>query len=427
MEFIMSLASKIMRRLRSIAIPLIILLLAVMVFIYMSKTKPAAKVIEAVEKTWTVNVAQVKPASWSVMLTLYGKVEALWSSKLTAGINADVLSVLVREGDKVEKGDSLIKLDERDAKLALLQSDAEVAQAKARIESQAVAHQSDLATLPRERKLLKLSRDEVKRLQDLTRKKVSSQSALDTARQAVERQAISVSRLRRSIDEHAPRMTELQAVLARALALQEKAALELARATISAPFNGRIVGVPIAPGRRVRVGDPLIEVTGSDELVFRVLVPERYLPIINQAQKDDQELRVTAQLDGQQLEGKLLTLTAQVNPGSGGVEALFRVEGDVSLLQHGRMLQLQLSLPKQADLVALPQEAMYGTDHIYLVKEDNRLHLLKVERLGETTLESGESRVLIRAAKLQDNLPVLVTQLPSAVEGLLVKVADQAD
>ncbi len=423
----MPLANPVMRRLRRILIPLIILLLAVVIFMYMSKTRPAAKVIEAVEKTWVVNVEQVKPAVWSPSVTLYGKVEALWSSKLTAGINADVLSVSVREGDKVEKGQTLINLDERDAQLILLQSDAEVAQAEARVESQKVAHEADLATLPREHKLLNLSRDEVKRLQDLTRKKVSSQSALDTARQAVERQAISVSRLRRAINEHEPKTAELQAALARARALQEKATLELARATISAPFNGRIAGVPVAPGRRVRMGDPLIEVIGSEELVFRVLIPERYLPIINRAQQDGHVLGVTAQLDGQQLQGKLLTLTAQVNPGSGGVEALFRIEGDVSLLQNGRLLQLQLSLPARPGLVALPQEAMYGTDQIYLVDEDNRLQLLQVERLGETTLESGDSRVLIRSSQLHDNQSVLITQLPSAVEGLLVKIAGQAD
>jgi len=415
------------RRLRSIGIPLVILLAAVAVFIYMFKTRPEAKSIDATEKTWTVNVEQIQLADWSVMVTLYGKVESLWSSVLTAGINADVLEVSVMEGDAVHKGDVLIYLDERDARLVLLQREADVAQARARISAQRVRNEADMDTLPRERKLLKLDQDEVARLQDLARKKVSSQSALDSARQSVERQAISLAKLRQSINEYEPKMAELESNLTRAEALLEKAKLELTRATLKAPFNGRVARVRVAPGSRVRTGDPLLEVFDTDALVFRALIPQRYLPMINQARKDGQELQVGGSLDDRLLTGVLLNLTAQVQQGSGGVEALFKIQGDVSQLQQGRLLELQIKLPEQPDLIALPHEAMYGTNQVYRVDHENRLRLLAVERVGETTSGSGESRVLIRAPQLQAGESVLVTQLPSAVDGLLVRISNRAN
>jgi multidrug efflux pump subunit AcrA (membrane-fusion protein) len=423
----MSSAVKFTRRLRSIGLPLIILLAAAAVFIYMSRTRPESKPIEASEKSWTVNVEQVQPAAWSVMLTLYGKVEFLWASSLAAGINADVLTVSIIEGDSVHEGDVLISLDERDADLVLQQAEADVAQAKARISAQQVRHDTDLVTLPRERKLLQLSSDEVTRQQDLTRKKVGSQSALDNARQSVERQAISVAKLRQSINEHEPKMAELESNLVRAQALQGKAELELERATVKAPFNGRIASVLVAPGRRVRMGDPLIEVLATDVLMLRALIPQRYLSVIYQARAAGHELQVSGILDDRQLTANLMNLTAQVNQGSGGVEALFQIQGDVSLLQQGRLLQLQLKLPEQPGLIALPQEAMYGTNQIYRVDPEHRLRLLEVERVGETTTGSGDSKVLIRAPQLQPGESVLVTQLPSAVDGLLVKFADQAN
>lgn len=413
-------------RIRRIGIPLLILLFAVAVFLYMARTKPESKPIEAAEKSWTVNTERVIPGAWSVSVVLYGKVESLWSSTLAAGIDADVLEVLVREGDAVRKGDVLISLDDRDARLMLQQSEADVAQARARIMAQQVRHESDLETLPRERKLLKLSTDEVARLQDLARKKVSSQSALDTARQSAERQAINVAKLSQSINEHEPKMAELESNLARALALQQKAELELARATIEAPFNGRVAELRVAPGRRVRPGDALVEVFDTDALVFRALIPQRYLPIINQALKDRQDMLVSGVLDGQQLTGKLSNLTARVNQGSGGVEALFEIQGDVSMLQQGRLVQLQLQLPEQPGLIALPPEAMYGADKIYRVDQDNRLRLLQVERVGETIIGTGASKVLIRAPGLQPGTIVLATQLPAAVDGLLVKPVGQA-
>ena len=415
------------QRLRRLGIPLIILLTAVAVFIYMSRTRPDAEPIEAAEKSWTVNVEQVQPGARSVFLTLYGKVDSLWSSRLTAGINADVLEVFVIEGDLVHEDEVLITLDERDARLALQQTEADVVQAKARISAQLVHHETDLATLPRERKLLQLHSDEVARLQDLARKQVSSQSALDNARQAVEHQAISVAKLRKSIDEHEPRMAELESNLARAVALQQKAKLELERATVTAPFNGRIASVTVSPGRRVRPGDALLEIFDTDALVFRASIPQRYLPVINRARKAGRELLVSGILDDQLLQGRMTNLTGRVNEGSGGVEALFEIMGDVTNLQQGRLIQLRLRLPEQPGLIALPHEAMYGADRIYRVDQDNRLRSMRVERVGETTIESGDSRVLIRSAELRAGDAVLATQLPSAVDGLLVNMSGQAD
>ena len=95
-------------------------------------------------------------------------------------------------------------------------------------------------------------------------------------------------------------------------------------------------------------------------------------------------------------------------------------------MQQGRLVQLQLTLSEQPGLIALPHEAMYGTDQIYRVDKDNRLRLLQVERVGETTTESGAGKVLIRAPGLQPDAVVLATQLPSAVDGLLVKPVDKA-
>jgi multidrug resistance efflux pump len=414
------------RRLRRFLIPMAILAVALVIFFYMSKTKPESKPIEAAEKSWTVNTEQVQPAAWSAMLTLYGKVESLWSSKLTAAINADVIEVLVREGDRVNKGDLLVELDQQDAHLALQQSTADVALARAKIAARKVRHETDLATLPRERKLLQLSADEVARLQGLTKKKVSSQSALDTARQAVERQAINVAKLRQSIDEQVPVMAELESGLARAMALQQKAELELARASIRAPFNARVAQVFASPGNRVRSGDALVEVFDTDALVFRALIPQRYLAVIHRAREDGHELEVSGMLDEQPLRGKLLTLGAQVSQGNGGVEALFEIQGDAAVLQQGRLLQLRLTLPQQAGLIALPHEALYGSNQVYQIDDESRLRLLQVERVGETTTDNGEGRVLIRAPQLEPGSRVLSTQLPSAMNGLLVKLSGQA-
>ncbi len=53
--------------------------------------------------------------------------------------------------------------------------------------------------------------------------------------------------------------------------------------------------------------------------------------------------------------------------------------------------------------------------------EENRLRPVTVERVGELRRE-GKDLLLIRSSALRNGQRLLLTQLPNAVEGLLVKV-----
>lgn len=112
-----------------------------------------------------------------------------------------------------------------------------VSVAAARISTEITRHKANLEALPREQTLLKLTGGEVSRLQDLVKRKVGAQSALDTALQALEKQAISLSSRQQSVEA---RLAEVEAARDRAEALRDQAQLELERTTLRAPFNGRI-------------------------------------------------------------------------------------------------------------------------------------------------------------------------------------------
>ena len=145
-------------------LPLGILGAGILVVVLLVATKPAAKPVVVKEKAWLISTQEARPGSWAPVLTLYGRVESLWSSTLTAGVAADVLSVQVLEGDRVSHGDLLVSLDERDARLLLAQREAELAQSLAGIATENSRHAADRESLPRERRLLELKRAEVNRL-----------------------------------------------------------------------------------------------------------------------------------------------------------------------------------------------------------------------------------------------------------------------
>jgi hypothetical protein len=109
------------------------------------------------------------------------------------------------------------------------------------------------------------------------------------------------------------------------------------------------------------------------------------------------------------------------------VDGLFRVVAGGEQVNQGRFVRLELALPAQDGLIALPHESIYGTDRIYLVDEQNRMRAWQVARVGEVRLEDGRVRVLISAPDLPADARVVTTQLPNALDGLLVRETGRAD
>jgi RND family efflux transporter MFP subunit len=272
---------------KKLLIPLMVLGVAVAIFVLLVKTKPEAQPVVITEKTWPVAAQQVTPGRVAPELTLYGRIEAQWDSKLTAAVAADVAEVMVREGDTVPAGALLVRLDDAEARLGL-------AQTEARIASELARHQANVEALPRDRNLLALARTDLERSRDLLEKKLASQSALDSARQAVDRQAIAVSAREQSIQEHDARMAEL-------VASRDQASLDLARTAIRAPFAGRIAQLWVSPGQRVRVGDSLVNIYDIENLLIRAQIPDSQLGQVRDALAIGADLTVVGELDGRPL------------------------------------------------------------------------------------------------------------------------------
>jgi hypothetical protein len=81
------------------------------------------------------------------------------------------------------------------------------------------------------------------------------------------------------------------------------------------------------------------------------------------------------------------------------------------------MIQFQLRRPEREDAVALPYQALYGDDRVYLL-EDGRMRGIRVEALGSYVTETGEERLLVRGEAIAEGDRVVTTHLPNAVTGL---------
>ena len=406
-------------------LPPLIISIAIAVAALLIATKPKPQSVEIAERSWRISAEIVVPGQYRPSVTLYGRVESLWSTELTAGVAAEVEAVDVIEGDSVDQGQPMLRLDQRDTALQLQQRQAELRQAEARIETELRRHEANLEAMPREEQLLALTRSEVNRLRGLVEKQVGAQSQLDTARQALARQAIAVASRKQAVDEHDARLAEAEAARVKAEALRDQAQLELDRTAVVSPFNGRVSEVMVAPGRRVRVGDPLIRLFDTDALIVRAQLPNRHLPGLRAALARGEPPEVAGEIDGVPIKARLRGLAGEAASGSGGIDGLFSVLEGAEQVSEGRFVRLNMQLAEQDDLLALPQEAVYGTDRIYRVDDEQRMRAETIERVGQWTDDTGITRVLVRAPDLPSDARVVLTQLPNALEGLLVNVVGE--
>lgn len=404
-------------------LPIVILLVGVAGFAGLRASRPGSSPLQGEEKTWIVSVEVVTPATMAPTLTLYGRVGSPRMSRLSAAVTADVKAVWVLEGEQVSDGQRLISLDDRESVLLKRQREADAAEIRAQIESEKTRYRNDQSALEQERRLLELSRKALGRARDLARTNVGSQSQLDNAMRDEARQILALDTREMAIREFRSRLAQYNARLARAEALRDRADLDLARAEIDAPFAGRIAEVFIAPGDRVRAGDELVRLYDISAIELQAQIPIRYLPAVRASLHDHVALRASAEVDRLRIEAVLDRLTAEVQPGSGGINGIFKVIAGADWLQVGRTVEVIMTLPPRDDVVALPLEAVYGIDRIFKLTDD-RMTSLQIERIGELRTPSGETRVLVASPHLHAGDRVVITQLPNATDGLKVRTAE---
>lgn len=401
---------------KKVILPVAIVGGAVAVFMYMQKTKPAVPAEPIQEKAWAVSTYAVDITDASPELTLYGAVEASETVQLSATVNAYVKQVKVAKGDVVNKGDTLITLDDRELKLTLAQRQASLQDIEARIASEVNRNTTDTKALNIEQKLQDLNIKNLERQQELVANNMAPASRLEDATKVVHQQHLSLLNRQNSLHDHPNRLAQLQASAAQSQAQLEFAQLDMERTVINAPFSGRILSVDTAVSNRVRNGDRVVNLYNTQSLEVRSQIPARYLSLL---QAGDQ-LSASLSHAGKDYQLKLDRLSAEASNSQGGVDAFFKLPA-ITNLEVGRNVQLILALPEEHQVAAIPALSLYGQNRVYRIV-DNRLQAVQVERLGEIRGGNNQPLTLIRSHDLEDGDQLITTQLPNAVTGLLVEL-----
>lgn len=403
-------------------VPLLILAIGVAGFILLKVTRPEPETVSARERSWLVEVMTVTPDTRTPVLPLYGELVAPDQTTIAAPLAGRIGSRPVREGQRVEAGELLVALDDADVAPLLAQAEADVNDLQAQLSSEQVRYATDRNALEGERAILGNARRQFERTQSLVNRDLTSQEALETASDTLARARLTVTARQRAVDEHPSRVQSLEARLARAEAALMSARRDAERATVRAPFDGIVTDIQVAEGDRVSQNAPLLSVYPDKGLELRARVPDVFRQELLEALDSGEELQAVTD-DGRH---RFILSRFAGTSDPAGTEAILTLRGEAGGLRPGGLLPVTLERPSAQNTIAIPYNALYGSDSVYRMTGDSRMQRVTVKRLGEARGSNGERRVVVSAEGLEAGDSLITTHLPNAMTGLKVELAGAA-
>ncbi len=263
-----------------------------------------------------VEVAKATHRAIAASYTGTAALEARAESQVVAKTSGVALAVMVEEGQRVQAGQPLVRLDPDRARLALAQSEAQM------------------------RKL---------------------ENSYQRAQKLVQQQLVSAA----DVDQ-------LRFDLENARAQYRMATLELSYTTVVAPISGVVASRDIKPGNFVQINSPIIRIVDSGQLEATLNVPEREIAKLKPGQTV--ELAADA-LPGHAFAGTVDRVSPVVDTGTGTFRVVTTFSGEGGL-QPGMFGRLSINYDQRADALVVPRTALLedgGVPAVYVVRDGKAL------------------------------------------------------
>jgi membrane fusion protein, multidrug efflux system len=294
-----------------------------------------------------VSVATVVQQTVPFRLQAIGNVEAFSTVAVKARVDGQIVEVGFKEGEEVQRGRVLFKIDPRPYEAALRQAEAN--------------HLRDTAQKEQ-------ARSQEKRYQELLQKNFVSKEAY--------------AQIRTNADT-------AEAVALASRAAVDNARLNLEYCTIRSPIEGYPGKIQIQMGNLVKANDvsPLVVINQVHPIYVNFSVPEQKLPEVREHMAGG-ALAVDALAPGSDkaaATGRLIFVDNAVDPSTGTIRMRARFQNGENALWPGQFVNVSVRLFEQADAIVIPSGAVQtGPEgqYVYVVGDDMVVDVrkIKVER-----------------------------------------------
>ncbi len=342
-----------------------------------------------------LSAQQVVRADFVQSVVASGHVEAPFRVNIGSQIIGVVADIPVVEGQTVKAGDTLIALDDREARAALVQAEGAVAQAEARMRQiREVLHPSAEESLRQAQATLANAQAVYDRASKLAQSGVATRATLDEATRGLNIARAQVRSAELQVLTNSPGGSDY--VIAQTLQRQAQAALSSARSRLSytvikAPRDGILISRNVERGNVVQPSEVLMKLSPFGDLQLVVQIDEKNLSLIALGQ------RALASADA----NPKLSFEAQVanvNPGidlqRASVEVKLAVPDPPAYLRQDMTVSVDIETARRENTLIIPAEGLRGlaTGKPWVLKAEDGRALRQPVRVG--LVSGGKAEIL---------------------------------
>ena len=381
-----------MKKLLKILAPVLVLLVSIGVVGALSAAKPAPEKKEDAQRLVSLYVDEVKSDMVTISVQTQGEVRPKTEIDLVPQVSGRIVAIsgAFAEGAEFHPGDTLIKIDDTNYKLAVIRAQAHVAEAQ-------VAVQRELANA-----------------------KIKAEHWLDK-RNSGEPTPYALNK---------PQVMQAEAKLLAAEADLKEARLNVARTEIQVPFRGRVREKNIGIGQYVTAGTRLGRVFSTDIVEIRLPLTDAQLAELNLPMGfmadafNAPVVQFSATVGNREhlWSGRIVRTHASVDQQTRLIYAIAEVEDPYGLgsdngapLAVGMFVHADIAGVNSQVALVLPRLALRNADKVYVINDKNRLEIRTVE-----IISTSKDTVLVSNG-LEVGDKVVTSTIPAAVDGMEVR------
>ena len=216
-----------------------------------------------------------------------------------------------------------------------------------------------------------------------------------------------------------PQLVEATASLASAEAQLEIAELNLERASIRAPFNGRISEIRVDLGQYVTIGTPLVKIYDIATAEIRLPLTDRQLAVLDLplglTSDDGPQVKLSAAIAGRTYhwEGVITRTDASIDTQSRMYYAIAEVDTPFGVeqgnqktpqmpLMPGLFVSAEIAGKNLEDVLVLPRDSLVRREYIYALDENDAITVYPV-----TVLKKDLEQVWLQA-DIKEETPIVL-------------------
>ena len=378
-------------------LPFAIVLGSVLIMVFLVRSRPVVESKPPVVPPPLVRVTTATLDTVQLSVRSQGAVMPRTESALSAETDGQIVYVSPSfvPGGFFEKDELLVRLDPRDAELAVTRAAADTAR---------------FATA------LQIEAEESRLAQDEWRQLGSGAPMPLVLRE--------------------PQLAQARANLEASVAALHQAVLNLERTEIRAPYAGRVRKKNVDVGQFLRRGEALATIYAINYAEVRLPIPDEELAFFDipmqfrgeMAQAGGPRVVISAEFAGRRhrWDGRVVRMEGEIDPMSRMVYAVARVQNpygrganpDRPPLGIGMFIEAEILGKNYPGVAVLPRTAMHGTGRVAIIDDENRLRFRNVEVLRV------ESNLVYIQSGIEAGERVCLSALETQLDGMEVRILE---